>query len=156
MTDQPGIRAQIDTETARGLLVANGGGAVALLAALTAILDRDGYEPLAKAMLIGVLVMMLGVALAIVHNHFRRLCSLEHQLHDMNPPKGTIFGVQLWAPLVCCISVVCMGLSVATFVGGGGYVALSGIATVGNIQSQKAALRPASTAEPKGTKSKAK
>ena len=38
------IRAQIDTETAKGLFVINGGGALALLSLLVAILDKDGYE----------------------------------------------------------------------------------------------------------------
>jgi hypothetical protein len=156
MADQVGVRAQTDTESMRGLLVANGGGAVALLAALTAILDRDGYEPLAKAMLIGLFVMMLGVVLAVVHNHFRRLCSLEYQVHNMNPPNGTIFGMQLWAPTVCCVSIVCMWLSVATFLAAGSYVAISGIANVSSIQSQKAAGRPTGVTEQKGAKSKTK
>jgi hypothetical protein len=156
MADQVGVRAHFDAETMRGLLVANGGGAVALLAALTAILDRDGYEPLAKAMLIGLFVMMLGVALAVVHNHFRRMCSLEYQTHNMNPPNGTIFGRQLWAPMACCVSIVCMWLSVAAFLGAGSYVAVSGIATVSNVQAQKAAVRPTGVAEPKGGKTKAR
>ncbi|HEY7457741.1 MAG TPA: hypothetical protein VH765_03220, partial [Xanthobacteraceae bacterium] len=137
MSDGPEIRAGTDTETARALLVANGGGAVAMLAVLPPVLDRDGFEPLAQAMLIGLLLMMFGVVLAIIHNDLRRRCSLVHQLHNMNPPKGKILGIDLWAPTVCCASVVCMWLSTATFVGAGTYVAVSGIRTVSDVQKQR-------------------
>ncbi|HEY7458150.1 MAG TPA: hypothetical protein VH765_05290 [Xanthobacteraceae bacterium] len=156
MSDQLEIRARMDTETARALLVANGGGAVAMLAVLPPVLDREGFEPLAQAILIGLLLMMFGVVLAIIHNDLRRRCSLVHQLHNMDPPKGKILGIDLWAPTVCCASVVCMWLSTATFVGAGTYVAVSGISTVSDVQKQKSSSRPGGAAEPKGGKAKAR
>jgi hypothetical protein len=74
----------------------------------------------------------------------------------MSPPNGVILGFQLWAPIVCCVHIVCMWLSLAAFVGAGSYIAVSGITTVSNVQSQKAALRPTGVAEPKGGKAKAR
>ena len=64
-------KSRVEKETVRALLVANGAGAVAMLALLPAVLDRIGYQPLARGLLFGLLVMMLGVVLAIAHNHLR-------------------------------------------------------------------------------------
>jgi hypothetical protein len=150
MADGVSERARIDTETVRALLLANGGGAVALLAALIPALDRSGLDPLTHAILIGIFMMVLGVAFALAHNHLRARCSLVHERHNMNPPKERLFGVvPLWAPAVCCASAVCMWLSVATFVGAGGYVAWSGIATLSELQAQKAGPRPAPAGDPR-------
>jgi hypothetical protein len=133
----PGVgqRAQMDIETLRGLLIANGGGAVALLAVLPSVLDRPGYEPLAYAILAGLLVLMFGVAFAIAYNIFRRRCSLEYEQHGMRPPHGVIFGLQLWAPTVCCIYQLALWLSLACFVGTGAYVAIVGMNTVSAVQA---------------------
>jgi hypothetical protein len=130
-----GQRAQMDIETLRGLLIANGGGAVALLAVLPSVLDRPGYEPLAYAMLAGLLVLMFGVALAIAYNIFRRRCSLEYEQHGMRPPHGVLFGVQLWAPTVCCVYQLSLWLSLACFVSSGAYVAIVGMNTVSAVQA---------------------
>jgi hypothetical protein len=155
MPDGVGQRAQIDTETVRALLLANGGGAVAMLAALPPILDRAGYESLARAMFFGVLIMMIGVAFAIVHNHLRRKCSLLYELNNMNPPKGRLLGVQLWAPTVCAASAVCMWLSIGSFVGAGSFVAASGITTLGEVHSQMKSPQPSAVSDPR-TKGKSK
>ena len=141
-------RARVDNETPRALLLANGGGAVAMLAVLPPILDRTGYEPLALAMLIGVLVLVIGVAFAIVHGFLRRRCASLYEQHQMNPPKGSLFGIQLRVPAVCFLSAVFMWLSIATFVGAGGFVAATGIMTIGELQNQRAPVRPAA-GEPK-------
>ncbi|MEX0591225.1 MAG: hypothetical protein WD207_09065 [Xanthobacteraceae bacterium] len=156
MADAARQRAQTDTETVRALLLANGGGAVAMLATLPPVLDRDGYEPLARAMLFGLLILMIGVVFAIVYNYLRRKCSLEYERHDMNPPKGRIFGVQLWEPTVCCVSIVCLWLSVVAFLGAGSFVAATGITTLAEVQSQKATGRPGGAADPRAAKGKSK
>lgn len=136
VTVSPGVgqRAQVDNETLRGLLIANGGGAVALLAVLPSILDRPGYEPLAYAILVGLLVLVVGVALAIAYNYFRRRCSLEYERHGMRPPHGAILGIHLWAPIVCCIYQLSLWLSLACFVSTGAYVAIVGMNTLSAMQ----------------------
>jgi hypothetical protein len=77
MSDAANRFSKIDVETVRGLLIANGGGAVAMLALVPSVLDRPGYESVAWAMLLGMLIMVIGVALAIAHNHFRRECMAQ-------------------------------------------------------------------------------
>ena len=63
-------RAQIDIETVKGLLLVNGGGAVALLSVFSALVGREGLEPLLSAVLWAVFGMMFGSVCAIFHNHF--------------------------------------------------------------------------------------
>lgn len=142
MPDGVSRRAQIDLETVRALLLVNGGGAVALLSVFSPILNKDGYEPLAKAILIGVIILMVGLASAIIHNHLRRHCSLMYERHHMRPPRGFFLGFQLWAPRVCCASTVCLWISVITFVSAGSFVAYTGIVTLSQVQSQKIKTTP--------------
>jgi hypothetical protein len=143
MSNGTNQRARVDNETPRALLLANGAGAIAMLAVLPPILDRAGYEPMALAMLIGVLVLVIGVAFAIVHGYLRRRCALVHEQHQMNPPKGSLLGIQLRVPAVCFLSAAFMWLSIATFVGAGGFVAATGIMTINELQTQKLPPRPA-------------
>jgi hypothetical protein len=128
-------RAQMDKETLRGLLIANGGGAVALLAVLSPTLDRPGLEPLVYAMLVGIFVFMVGVVFAILYNQFRRQCSLQYEQHGFNPPGETFLGIKLWAPPACCAYQVCLYLSLLCFVGTGIYVATVGVNAVGAVQA---------------------
>src|SRR5262245_25835072 len=86
MTNGVDRRAQIDNETVKGLLLLNGGGAVALLSAFSALVGKEGFEPLLSAILWAVFGMMLGSVWAIFHNHYRRKCSLHYELHKMSPP----------------------------------------------------------------------
>jgi hypothetical protein len=108
-------RAQIDTETMKALLLVNGGGALALLALLPSVLDRPGQDSLAKAILIGVIILSVGLFLAIVHNRLRRKCSLLHAQNNMRPPAERLFGIQLRSARVCFLSDASMWLSAACF-----------------------------------------
>jgi len=153
MADGTNQHAEIGRETARGLLLANGLGAIALLFALTQILDQPSYDPLTYAMFAGVLAMMFGVAFAIAYHHLHRRCLLVHEEHDRNPPKAQVFGYTLWAPAVCIAAAVCLWLSVLAFLGAGSYVAWTGIATLSGLQDQTASTRPAAPAD---TKAKSK
>ncbi|HKJ62038.1 MAG TPA: hypothetical protein VKA94_08585 [Hyphomicrobiales bacterium] len=81
------IRAQIDSENAKGLLLINGGGAVALLAFLPHIIDNDGFLPLIIATLIAIFFFQFGLISAVLHNRYRRMCSLEYEKHGYSPPK---------------------------------------------------------------------
>jgi hypothetical protein len=128
----PGIerRSQIDTETFKALLLINGGGAVALLSILASILEKDNLKSLARAILVGLLILMAGLASAIIHNHLRRRCSLIYEQHQMNPPKGQVLGISLPSPTVCFFSWLFMWGSVLAFVSAGALIAIVGICTI--------------------------
>ena len=74
-------RAQMDIEVFKGLLLVNGGGAIALLSFLAAILNKSGgtNPELIHAVLGGVLLMMGGLAAAVGQFYLRRRCSLAHE-----------------------------------------------------------------------------
>jgi hypothetical protein len=123
-------RAQMDTETFKGLLVVNGGAAVALLASLSTILKYPEYLLLARAVFVGLIVLMFGLAFAIVHNHLRRRCSLLYEQHKMAPPRGILFGKLLPQPTVCFFSLAFMWSSLVAFVAASLTVACVGLATL--------------------------
>lgn len=119
-------RSVIDTETFKALLVINGGGAVAMLGFLSAIIDKPGLDLLARAVLWGVIILALGLGSAVLHNHCRRHCSLQYERHRMTPPRGSLLGVKLWAPTICCVSQLAMWASLLAFI-----VACSGVGLAG-------------------------
>ena len=61
MTKGLEIRAQVDMENVKGLLLINGGAAVALLAVLPGIFEKSGYESFARAILWGLLIFQGGL-----------------------------------------------------------------------------------------------
>jgi hypothetical protein len=128
MTNGKEIRAQIDTETVKALLIVNGGGVVALLSMFASIIGKNGFESLAKAILIGVLFLMLGLASAVIHNHLRRRCSLVYEQTSVK--NGYLFGFVLPSPTVCFLSWLFMWCSIIAFVCAGTLVALTGICTI--------------------------
>ena len=131
MTNGVERRSQIDTETVKGLLLINGGGAVALLAFLPSVLDKPSYEPLARMVLIGLFAFHLGLLSAVLHNHFRRRCSLTYERFRMNPPKGSFLWCKLPEPLICHLSLGFMWASVVAFTAGGLLVLWGGLRMLG-------------------------
>ena len=113
------IRAQIDSEVVRGLLLANGGGAVALLAFLPKVLTTERLGPLELPVVIGLFVFHLGIVAAIVHTNYRRQCSLIYEQYNFSPPAGTFLGCNLGEPGVCFTSKFLMWASVICFLAGG-------------------------------------
>jgi hypothetical protein len=89
------------------------------LAFLPTVFGKESLASLASPVVWGLLVFHLGVVAAIVHNHYRRECSLIHSQHDFRPPGGTIFGIRLVRPRVCFIERAFMWLSIALFLAGG-------------------------------------
>src|SRR3954468_13740442 len=80
------IRAEMDAEGVKALLLINGGGAVALLALLPQVLDKQAFRPLAVAAIWALLMYVLGLVCAVVHNRLRRKCSLEYErAHGCSP-----------------------------------------------------------------------
>ena len=67
MTEGLKIRAQIDADTVKGLLLVNGGAAVALLAFLPFVLSMPKFKALAYAILIGLLLFQASLVFAVLH-----------------------------------------------------------------------------------------
>ena len=140
------IRAQIDTENVKGLLLINGGAAIALLAFLPVVIDKPEFDALARAVLWSLLIFQVGLVIAIVHNRLRRVCSLEYESHGFKPPPCTLLTFKLKQPCVCLRSIICMWLSVAAFGIGGINVFLGGLSSLDGRASLKAAPEAAQKA----------
>jgi hypothetical protein len=131
-------RSKMDQEGIRGLLVINGGGAVALLALFQALLDKPGTEAFRAPVLWGLACFLLGMVAAVVHNRLARECSLEWEIADSSSPQGFSEGCpRRWIawlsprpePCVCCFSQAAMWLSLGLFIVGGGVVLVGGFRT---------------------------
>lgn len=110
------VRALIDAESVRNVMLVNGGGSVALLALLPSILGT----PLVLAVLTTLAIWLVGLTLAVVHSVLRRKCSLVHEQHAMKPPAGRRkLGIEPQAPWVCWWSWKCLYLSIIAFLVGG-------------------------------------
>lgn len=126
MALSPGVgqRAQIDTETFKALLFINGGGVVSLLALLP---QFAGVRSIAYAILAGVILMICGLAFAVLHNYCRRECSLIYDKHGMSPPDVSFLWFKRRQPKVCWWSFGFMVLSILMFVLAGLAVASVGL-----------------------------
>lgn len=134
MTSGLEIRAQIDTENLKGLLLINGGGAVALLAFLPSVLGKPGYHSLARAILWGLFIFQCGLLSAVIHNRLRRICSLVYERNDYKPPPCKLFGINLRQPCVCRWSVLFMWCSVLAFFVAGSLVFWGGLQALDSVQ----------------------
>ena len=123
------IRAQIDQESTRSVLLVNGGGSVALLALLPVVIE---HASLVRAILIGLSCWLLGLFLAVVHSILRRKCSRIYEQFDWKPPAGKLslpFAKREWKlgePTVCSCSWGCLYVSVGLFLVGGLAVVVGG------------------------------
>lgn len=136
MTSGLEIRAQIDTENVKGLLLINGGGAVALLAFFPAILGKPQFEPLLRAVVWALLTFHVGIVGAVIHNRLRRVCSLHYERHRYSPPPcksipSWLKIERLKQPCVCLRSLLFMWLSVICFVSGGAMAGYGALQVVG-------------------------
>lgn len=170
-------RSRIERETVRALLVANGAGAVVMLALLPMVLDKSGYQTFTRGLLIGLLVMMAGVVLAIVHNHLRARIMPAAELpqnvrpqqnmgsQQQNPGSQQSFGQQSMRPApaaeakpprsnLAIASMACMWLSVVAFLGAGAFVAVSGIDTLSEFQNRSTQQQPTATVGEQKAKAK--
>jgi hypothetical protein len=135
MADGHEIRADIDTETVKGLQVILGGSAAGLLAALPHVLETQRVSALAPWMVAGTACFAAGLVLTVVHNRFRRKCSLEYSRREENrqPQIG-----QRWRrfqsipaePRVCTHSVMLLWASIAAFTIGAAVVLTGAIRVV--------------------------
>lgn len=135
MASGPELRAQIDSEGVRGLLLINGGGCVALLAFLPTVLGKPEYTLLAKYILWALASFQVGLLSAVIHNRHRRVCSLIYDNSRKSPqPKEAepcrLFGRTLREPCACMRSIAFMWLSVLAFLFAGVMVLVGGLAVV--------------------------
>ncbi|WP_156459013.1 hypothetical protein [Rhodanobacter sp. Root480] len=130
MADGRETRAAIDSETVRGLLLINGGGAVALLAFLSSIIGKPGFSSLSAAIIFATFLFQLGLMTAVIHNRFRRLCSMEYAKKPENRKQCAIFGRTLREPCICHWSTGFMWASILAFVAAGVVVLVSGLCVV--------------------------
>ncbi len=126
------IRAQIDTENVKGLLLINGGGAVALLVFLPTILGKPNFQPLTTSVLWALFAFQLGLVAAVIHTRLRRICSLVYESYwrrNSHPPRCKF--IPAWFkrndPCVCSVSILFMWFSLAAFVAGGILVFCGGL-----------------------------
>jgi hypothetical protein len=126
------VRAQIDSENAKGLLLINGGAAVALLAFLPSILGKSGLESVAQSVLFALCIFLFGLTAAVVHNRLRRICSLVYESQGFRPAPCRF--IPRWMsrgePCVCAASTTFMWCSLIAFVVGGSVVAYGGLGIV--------------------------
>jgi hypothetical protein len=132
------IRAQIDTELVKGLLLINGGGAIALLAFLPTVIGKPEYAALSKAILWALLTFQVGLLAAVIHNRLRRVCSSTYEMHAMKPPPCNIFPFNIIKfkhdkPCVCRTSVIFMWVSVLCFFLAGLVVLKGGLDALDNV-----------------------
>lgn len=120
MADGQEIRAQIDTETVRGLQLMNGGMAAGLVTLLPAIIREPGYEKLGAWMTGAIICGAMGLVCSVIHNRLRRKCSLEYSKKDTREPPYR-WRVLVWMqsvpaePRVCTRSVIFMWCSLISF-----------------------------------------
>jgi hypothetical protein len=98
------IRAQMDIEFGKALVLTNGAGIIALLTFLSSIFEVPRYASLARPAIGGVLLLVAGLLTALYYIRFSRECSLVYEQHGMRTPPGTLFGIQLTRPRSCTIS----------------------------------------------------
>lgn len=126
------IRAQIDNEAVRNVMLVNGGGSVALIALLPNIL----YTPLVFAVLATLSIWLAGLTLAVIHSILRRKCSLIHERYKMSPPKGRPkFGIAPGVPWVCWWSWKALYVSIAAFLLGGVLMVALGFSSLDQLTS---------------------
>jgi hypothetical protein len=139
MTKGLEIRAEIDSENVKGLLLINGGGAVALLAFLPTILEKPNLGDLASGVLWALFAFLVGLMAAVIHNRLRRVCSLVYEGYGYAPPRCKL--IPSWLkrndPCVCAASMCFMWLSLVAFVAGGLFVLLPGFNVAGHTNQKQ-------------------
>ena len=106
-------RAEVFTEAVKSLILVNGGGAVALLAFLQAVWDRN--VALARLSLIGICFMLAGVTFALVIPFFR--VPHSHRAEQTEDLK-----TWMWYAYYACAY-----LSVGSFFVGWGYLVVGAL-----------------------------
>lgn len=127
LSDGVKIRAEIDNQSVRFVMLVNGGGSVALIALLPNIL----YTPLVFAVLLTLTVWLTGLTLAVVHSVLRRKCSHIYEINKMSPPSDKKkFCINPKQPWVCWLSWRTLYASIFAFLLGGALMVGFGFANI--------------------------
>lgn len=127
VSDGVKLRAQADIESVRNVMLVNGGGSVALLALLPAILGT----PLVFGVLLTLAIWLLGLTLVVIHSVLRRKCSLVYEQNSMSPPPGKAwFCFKPNEPWVCWLGWWCLYASILAFLIGGVVMVWVGFANI--------------------------
>ena len=127
------IRAQIDSESVRYVMLANGGGSVALIALLPNVL----YTPLVFAVLLTLAVWLVGLTLAITHSVLRRKCSLVYENSKMSPPAGkSVLWINPKQPWVCWWLWRALYASIVAFLVGGALIVILGFSNIEELSNK--------------------
>ncbi|MCE3242411.1 MAG: hypothetical protein K0Q83_2918 [Deltaproteobacteria bacterium] len=112
------IRAEIDAQIAKALILIHGGGSIALLTFLQFVLgEKSEYDALAYGILWGLVCYQIGIIFAIIYSWLTRKCSLVYEQNKMTPPPcGNFLGFKLTEPCVCHARILFMYLSLIAFV----------------------------------------
>ena len=109
------IRAQMDLEVAKALILINGAGIIAILTFLQSTFESVRYASFAKPAIIGVAILVVGLLTALLYIRFGRICSLKYEQQSMRPPASYLFGFDLGRPMPCAISAVMVYVSLGSF-----------------------------------------
>jgi len=133
------IRAQIDSESVRAVMLVTGGGCVALLALLPKVMGT----PLVVGMIYALACWLASLTLVLIHNVLRRRCSMVYEPYlkrDEQPPPGKprfwrMYGmpralVVPTEPWVCWWSWQFLYASIALFLIGGAVMSGFGFANL--------------------------
>jgi energy-converting hydrogenase Eha subunit E len=111
------IRAMMDLEVGRSLILINGAGIIALLTFLATVLERPELRPMIPVTVGSVAVLIVGLFCAIMHIRFGRKCSLRWQQNDMfEPPPERWLGFTLAGCRPCVFSTWMLWLAVLAFI----------------------------------------
>ena len=107
------IRAEIDAQIAKALILIHGGGSIALLTFLQFVLgEKSEYDALAYGILWGLVCYQIGIIFAIIYSWLTRKCSLVYEQNKMTPPPcGNLLGFKITEPCVCHARILLMYLS---------------------------------------------
>lgn len=144
MTSGVELRAQIDADIMRALLLVNSGAAVALIALLPYVLDRPDLSSFARVILMALLGYQLALFSAVVSGRLRRVCSLEYEKAKSSSPQGVLgacklFGHDLGEPCVCIWATILMWASLTLFILSGATVAWGGYQSLAESAALEAA-----------------
>ena len=139
MSDGVARRSGIDSDTVRGLLLINGGGAVALLAFLSSIMKDPDLSSLARAIVWAIFLFQIGLVCTVIHNRLRRSCSLEYAKKPKNRKKCRFLGRDLREPCICHLSIAFVRLSIASFLAAGIFVLVAALDVIGRAPTAETA-----------------
>lgn len=104
-------RENMDALTVKVLVALNGGGAIALLTFSSKVMGNESPK---DAAFMGILILVAGLAAAVLYNVFRRQCSLAHAKRN-----------DCRTPCICHLGNACRAFSLALFVAGAALMPLA-------------------------------